>query len=302
MLYAEADLELSMDRESREKDGVSVIIPAFNEEGGISDTVDRLADCLEDCGEDFEIIVINDGSTDDTGDILRERGDVVLVEHERNRGYGASLKTGIRHAHHSLIVIVDADGTYPLQRIPELIQMAQDADMVVGARIGKNAHHPKLRRIPKWFLHHFAQWMTRRHIPDLNSGMRVFRKSIAERFLNILPDGFSFTTTITLAMMTNNYVVRYEQIDYFPRVGRSKIRPIRDTLNFLQLILRTGIYFAPLRVFMPVAAVFFCGFMVTFLQDVINGNLNERTLLLLVASTQLAMFALLADMIDKRTG
>ncbi|MCA9155878.1 MAG: hypothetical protein KDA38_13865, partial [Planctomycetales bacterium] len=139
-------------------------------------------------------------------------------------------------------------------------------------------------------------------IPDLNSGMRVFRKSVVERFLNILPDGFSFTTTITLAMLTNNYVVHYEPIAYHPRVGRSKIRPIRDTLRFVQLILRTGMYFAPLRVFLPVATVFFLGFLVTLSLDVYHGNLNERTLLLLVAATQLGMFALLADMIDKRSG
>jgi hypothetical protein len=132
--------------------------------------------------------------------------------------------------------------------------------------------------------------------------MRVFRKSAVERFLNILPDGFSFTTTITLAMMTNNYVVRYESIDYFPRVGRSKVRPIRDTLNFVQLILRTGMYFAPLRVFLPVAAMFFLGFMLSISRDIASGNITESSIVLFVAAAQIGMFALLADMIDKRTG
>ena len=103
-------------------------------------------------------------------------------------------------------------------------------------------------------------------------------------------------------MLTNNYLVHYEAVDYHPRIGRSKIRPIRDTLGVVQLILRTGMYFAPLRVFLPVASVFFVGFLITLTLDVIGGNLNERTLLLLVAAAQLGMFALLADMIDKRTG
>jgi glycosyltransferase involved in cell wall biosynthesis len=280
----------------------SIIIPAYNEERGIEGTLDRLEACLKDAELDFEIIVINDGSTDDTGALLRDRAGIRLIDHAVNCGYGASLKTGVRHAKHELIVIVDADRTYPLEKLPELIALASDADMVVGARIGANTHHSAIRQIPKWFLIRFAQWMARRTIPDLNSGFRVFRKSVVERFLKILPDGFSFTTTITLAMLTNNYVVHYEPIDYHARIGRSKIRPIRDTLGFVQLILRTGMYFAPLRVFLPVAFVFFVGFLITLTLDLISGNLNERTLLLLVAAAQLGMFSLLADMIDKRTG
>ena len=138
-------------------------------------------------------------------------------------------------------------------------------------------------------------------IPDLNSGLRVFPKNIVQRFLPILPNGFSFTTTITLAMLTNQYRVHYEPVDYHARVGKSKIQPIRDTLRFLQLILRTGMYFAPLRVFLPVASIFFVAFLVTLSQDVfIRQDLTERTLILFTTATQLAMFALLSDMIDKR--
>jgi hypothetical protein len=201
-----------------------------------------------------------------------------------------------------LIVITDADGTYPNERIPDLIALTMQADMVVGARIGTHVHYPTLRSIPKWFLVHFAQWITRSRIPDLNSGLRVFRKSTIKRFLGILPDTFSFTTTITLAMLTNNYIVHYEPINYHPRVGRSKIKPIRDTLRFIQLILRTGVYFAPLRIFLPIAGIFLAGFLITLFQDIVyRQDLTERTLILLVAATQLGMFALLADMIHKRS-
>jgi hypothetical protein len=135
----------------------------------------------------------------------------------------------------------------------------------------------------------------------LNSGLRVFRRAVAVKFLKVLPDGFSFTTTITLAMLTNRYVVRYEPIDYHPRIGRSKIQPIRDTLRFLQLILRTGVYFAPLRILLPMASVVFLGAALTLTQDIVRGDLTDRTLVLLLTSTQLGMFSLLADMIDKRT-
>ena len=250
---------------------------------------------------EYEIIVVNDGSTDDTGDILRSQLDIKLIEHPRNRGYGAALKTGIRHAKYSLIVITDADGTYPNQRIPELVSLSWQADMVVGARIGANVKYSTLRKIPKWFLARFAEWITMSSIPDLNSGLRVFKKSILEEFLNILPNSFSFTTTITMAMLTNNYIVHYEPIDYHDRVGKSKIKPIRDTLRFVQLILRTGVYFAPLRIFLPVAGLFFAAFLFTLAQDIfVRKDLTERTLLLLFSSTQLGMFALLADMVDKR--
>jgi glycosyltransferase involved in cell wall biosynthesis len=281
----------------------SLIIPAYNEQQGILPVLDHLQSILNHAQCSYELIVVNDGSTDETGKLLRSHRGIRLIEHRRNLGYGAALKTGIRHAKHPLIVITDADGTYPNERIPDLVKLATQVDMVVGARIGENVRYSKIRRIPKWFLVHFAQWLTQTKIPDLNSGLRVFRKSIVERFLNILPDTFSFTTSITVAMLMNRYIVHYEPIDYHARVGKSKIKPVRDTLRFVQLILRTGVYFAPLRVFMPLAAFFFGGFLLTLFQDLfVREDLTERTLILLIASTQIAMFALLADMIDKRTG
>jgi len=281
--------------------GVSVIIPAFNEEGGIEATLDAISDCLGTLDRKYEIIVVNDGSTDRTSETLKQRDDIVLVEHSMNRGYGASLKSGVHRSRYPLIAIIDADGTYPVESLPRLIEMMDEADMAVGARVGSEAKHSFLRLIPKWFLTRFAEWVAQSKIPDINSGLRVFRRDVAIRFLPLLPDGFSFTLTITLAMMTNGYAVRYEPISYHVRVGRSKIRPIRDTLRFLALIIRTGIYFAPLRVFMPIAGLFFIGFVVKLGIDIAARNLTDGTILLLVAATQLTMFALLADMIDRRT-
>jgi glycosyltransferase involved in cell wall biosynthesis len=280
----------------------SLVLPVYNEDQAIATTLDDIHQSLKAAGCEYEIIAVNDGSTDSTGKILRSRTDIKLIEHGINRGYGAALKTGIRNARYPLIAITDADGTYPNARIPELVALASVADMVVGARIGANVQYSTIRKIPKWFLVRFAQWVSRHHIPDLNSGMRVFRKSAVERFLKILPDSFSFTTTITIAMLTNGYVVHYEPIDYRYRVGKSKIKPIRDTLRFVQLILRSGVYFAPLRVFLPVAIAFFTGFLITLSFDIfVRQDLTERTLILFVAATQLGMFALLADMLDKRT-
>lgn len=283
--------------------GFSLVLPVYNEESVIEWTLDQLQKVLADADCPYEIIAVNDGSTDRTGSLLRSRSDIVVIEHDRNRGYGAALKTGIRYAQYPLIVITDADGTYPNERIPELVNLAARVDMVVGARTGANVRYSKIRKIPKFFLLHFAQWVTNYRIPDLNSGMRVLQKPIVEQFLNILPDTFSFTTTITIAMLTNNYLVHYEPIDYHPRVGKSKIKPIRDTLRFVQLILRAGVYFAPLRVFLPIAGLFFAGFLITLFEDVfVRQDLTERTLFLLLAATQIGLFALLADMIDKRLG
>ena len=281
----------------------SVVVPVYNEVESLPATIDALHSALRDAEVEYEVIVVDDGSTDATPEILLRRDDIVSIRHERNRGYGAALKSGIRRARHPLVAITDADGTYPSDRIPDLLRLMDGADMVVGSRTGPEAPQLRRRRFAKWFLHRFAEWMARSPIPDLNSGLRVFPRELAERFMSILPDQFSFTSTLTLAMLTNGYHVRFEPISLRPRVGRSKIRPVRDTLRFLQLILRTGMYFAPLRVFMPLAFLFLLAFIGSAAYDIfVRHNLTDKTVMLLVAATQLGVFALLADMIDKRSG
>ena len=282
----------------------SIIVPCFNEEGGIRKTITQLRESLRGL-HPYELIVIDDGSTDGTWTVLEQEqssdAELVVLRHRDNQGYGAALKTGVRAATGELIVITDADGTYPNERIPELLHQALDADMVVGARVGDDVEYPLIRKIPKIFMRWYAMWITRQDIPDLNSGMRVFRRSVVERFFNVLPDGFSFTTTITLAMMTNRYRVVFVPVGYAARIGKSKIQPVRDTLRFLQLILRTGMYFAPLRVYGPVLCMMFVAFAASFGYDLYEGDLTEKTLLLLMLFITSTMFALLADMLDKRS-
>lgn len=284
---------------------VSVLVPCFNEENAICETVEKLDAALAPL-EDFEIITINDGSSDRTLEILgtlkARFPRLRVVDHDRNRGYGAALKTGMRHATSEMIAITDADGTYPVSDLPRLVSMAGNFDMVVGARTGANVTYSRIRKIPKYFLHAWVNWIVNQRIPDINSGMRVFRKAMAQKFVRVLPNGFSFTITITISSLRNNYRVHFEPIDYYHRTGKSKIHPIKDTLRFLQIIGRTGMYFAPLRILSPLIAMFGLGSAASLGYDVFMlGDLTEKSLVLLMCTFNVAMFAMLADMIDKRS-
>lgn len=280
----------------------TIIVPAHNEEAGIGPVLEQIQAVMTAANIPHQLLVVDDGSTDATVEAVHAVG-VEVIRHPENRGYGAAVKAGIRHARHEIIVITDADGTYPNEEIPRLVELMADYDMVVGARTGEEVHIPLIRRPAKWFINTLANYLARAHIPDLNSGLRAFRKSIALRFFPILPTGFSFTTTITLAMLANGYSVKYIPIDYHRRVGKSKIRPIHDTLNFTLLVLRTITYYAPLRVFLPLSAfLLLVGIAVGLYSFFVLGRLMDvTTVLLVLAALQVAATGLLADMVDKRT-
>jgi glycosyltransferase involved in cell wall biosynthesis len=283
--------------------GVTVIVPAFNEETGIGPVLERLQQVMAVSGLTYEVIVVDDGSTDTTA-VQAEAAGVSVLRHAGNRGYGAALKTGIRHAQYDLICITDADGTYPNERIPDLVaRLAQDGcDMVVGARTGEKVSIPLVRRPAKWALGQLAKLVVGKPIPDLNSGLRVFRRQAALRFFNLLPDGFSFTTTITLAMLSNGYMVGYVPINYHPRVGRSKIRPIQDTPDFTQLILRVALYFVPLKIFLPISGILFLLAVAWGLFSwLVMGKLADvSTLVIVMTAVQIAVVGLLAELINHR--
>lgn len=296
--------KISDDAPSRRPD-FSVIVPCFNEIGAVEETISALDDVTK--GGRGEIVLVDDGSSDGTRDRLAAiaaAGHVPqlrVIFHTANHGYGAAIKTGVRRARSELIVIIDADGTYPADRIPDLVETAASADMVVGARTEGRDPQPWLRRAAKNVLRAHCSWLVGERIPDLNSGLRVFRKSAFERFERILPDGFSLTTTITVAMMRNHYTVIFTPITYAERVGRSKIRPVADTMGFMQLILRTGMTFAPLRLLLPLILLLGAGFAASLVYDIaVLQDLTDKTLMLLLFFMNTVLFALLADMIDRR--
>ncbi|HSP99169.1 MAG TPA: glycosyltransferase family 2 protein [Candidatus Dormibacteraeota bacterium] len=232
----------------------SVVLPAFDEEGGLLATLDELRAVLARGDCPYEILIVDDGSRDGTPRILATCHDVTVIRHPQNRGYGAALKTGILAARHPLVVVMDADGTYAPTAVPRLVERCASADMVVGARLGSRVQSDPARGAVKWCFRQFAQWITGTRIPDLNSGLRVFRRPVAERCMALLPDGFSFTTTITVASLVERLTVAFEVVDYMPRIGRSKVRPLRDTLRIARQLLRLGVRLAPLRTALAVAA------------------------------------------------
>ncbi len=297
--------------EKREAMKTSIIIPCYNEKHAIRDTIEWILSVIRDSKlKNVEIIAVNDGSTDGSEQVLNaltkehHSDDLLVVHHKRNQGYGAALKTGIRRSQSDYICITDADGTYPNDRIPDLIEQisSKDLDMVVGARIGPNVEYSKIRSIPKMILVPWVSFLCGTEVPDMNSGLRIFRRDRSLDFLKLLPDGFSFTTTITICLLRNRYAVEFTPISYARRIGKSHIKPIQDTLRFTQLILRTGMYFAPLRLLSPLIVALATLFSISSLYDLtILNNLTDKTVLLGFASLNVFMFALLADMIDKRS-
>lgn len=285
----------------------SVLIPCYNEQGAIRDTIEAVIAACEAAlpTDSFEVLVIDDGSSDASVAVIETVAEkdarVRLIRHRKNKGYGASLKTGLGVARGRWIAITDADGTYPNQRMGELFSLPY-ADMVVGARIGDDVVYSRLRAIPKIFLRRYAQWITGTHIPDINSGFRAFRADVARRYLDLYPDGFSFTTTITISMLMEGREVIYEPISYTPRIGKSKIKPIRDTLRFVSTIARTGMYFAPLKVLKPFILFFWAAFFISAAYDTfVLTDLTDKTTTALLLALNTTVLGLLADLIDRRT-
>lgn len=276
---------------------VTVVIPAYNEEAGIASSVRDVSRVLRDAGAEFELLVVDDGSRDHTAELAEAQG-ATLVRLPENRGYGAALKTGIRRARHDAIVITDADGTYPAEAIPGLLADLARYDMVVGERTGAEVAIATARGPARWILRKLASYLAGRPIPDLNSGLRAMRRDLVKRFEHLLPDGFSFTTTLTLAALCSGALVRYQPIEYHPRLGDSKIRPTH-ALDFLLLIVRTIVFFSPLKVFLPLGAVFFVGGFAKFVYDLFIGNFSETALLGFLGAAILWAVGLLSDQIAR---
>lgn len=284
----------------------SLILPIYNEEKIIEKSLNQILKLQLDSKNLFEIIIVNDGSSDSTAKILKKfkfHDNFKIINHSKNYGYGRSLKTGISQSVYDNIFITDIDGTYPNHRIIEFFLefSSKNFDMLVGSRSLINSGIPLIRRPPKYLINILANYLVEYKIPDLNSGFRVFKKTLYKKYKNLLPDGFSFTSTITLAFLSEFKKVEYKQINYNKRVGESKIHPIKDTLNFVILILKVIIYFNPLKVFIPLSLVtFFIGVLLILYRALIGSQFLVTSIIFLFFATNFLFLGLIAELINKR--
>jgi polyisoprenyl-phosphate glycosyltransferase len=278
---------------------VSVVLPVYNELGHVVEEIGRIQAALEASPYSFEIIVVDDGSTDGSVDELLDVEGIHLIRFSQNRGAGSARKTGTRAAQGQVVVWTDADMTYPNDEIPQLVKELEGFDQVVGARTSEQGTAKFLRVPAKWFIRRLASYLLQLPIPDLNSGFRAFRRDVVAQFLHLLPDGFSCVTTMTMTFLANGYSVKHVPIEYRPRAGRSKFHWWIDTKRYLTQVVRMILSYHPLRVFMPVGGTLVAIGIVKLVWDLATRNFSvaTNTLLLLFAAFQVFAIGLLADLI-----
>jgi glycosyltransferase involved in cell wall biosynthesis len=285
---------------------VTVILPCYNEEGHVIAEVERIARAMDGSGYSYELLAIDDGSTDGTLAKLHEASagfpHLEVVPMRRNGGSGVVRRIGTQRAQGEIVVWTDADMTYPNERIPELVQVLEKdpvVDQVVGARTSEQGTYKILRVPAKWFIRKFAERLTGVRIPDLNSGLRAFRREVALPYLRLLPAGFSCVTTITLAFLSNNHEVQYVPIEYSTRAGKSKFRFVSDVYKYILQILRMTMYFNPLKVLMPVALTLLAAGAVKAVYDVgvHPVHIAEDTVLTVITGLIIGSLALLGDLV-----
>jgi glycosyltransferase involved in cell wall biosynthesis len=227
---------------------ISIVIPAYNEETGLKPTLEKLTS--QEWYKDHEIIVVDDGSTDATYDVAKSFG-VKVARHNTNKGYGAALKTGIRKSSGDKVVLMDSDGQHDPTYLPELFKMLDDHDMVIGTRTA-DSHQVKTRQAGKKVIRWVGEYLVEQKLPDYNSGFRGFDKELIEKMLHIMPNGFSFSTTSTLAFLKEGYTIGTFPIVVEERKGRaSSVKFFKDGGKTIMLILRIIMLFNPLKIFLP---------------------------------------------------
>ncbi len=278
---------------------VSVILPVHNERGHLAREIDRVRTALEQSPYSFELIVIDDGSTDGSGEDLQQMDGIRLMRFAKNRGTGSARKAGTHAARGRVVVWTDVDMTYPNDEIPQLVKEMDGWDQVVGARTTEEGTAKALRVPAKWFIRKLASYLVETPIPDLNSGFRAFRRDVALQFLHLLPAGFSCVSTLTMTFLANGYTVKYVPIEYAERAGTSKFHWWDDTKRYLMQVVRMILTFNPLRVFMPLSlGLALIGTVkLGFDWSSRDFHLSANTLLIFFAALQLFSIGLLADLV-----
>jgi len=282
---------------------VSVVIPVYNEEDAIKEVVLSVKEVLINSKCNFEILVVDDGSTDKTAEIL-DSLNVRIIRHTKCRGSGAARKTGILNAKGEIIVMLDGDGSYEPRDIPKMLKEIDGNDQVIGKRKRERGTLPFLRVPMKWCIRKLAEYLTGEKIPDLNSGIRAFRKEIMKKYIWVIPNGFSCVSTMTLSFLCNGHSIKWVDAEYYSRIGKSKFHPIRDTLNYIKTVIRIIMYFRPLRIFLPMGSLLFIlgvgrGIYNRFFT--VEHTLQEADIILIVFAFLVVVLGLLADLIVSQT-
>ena len=282
---------------------VSVVLPVYNERGHLVEEINRIRAGLDASPYRYEIIVVDDGSSDGSGEELVALEGIRLIRFAQNRGTGSARRAGTRAAQGRVVVWTDADMTYPNDEIAMLVKELDGADQVVGARTSEQGTAKAVRVPAKWLLRRLASYLTQTQIPDLNSGFRAFRRSVALQYLHLLPPGFSCVTTLTMTFLANGYSVRYVPIEYRTRAGTSKFHWWVDSKRYLVQILRLVLSYNPLRVFLPLAGALFTVGFIKLGYDAVDKDLRlaTNTLLIFFAAFQLIVIGLLADLVVRVT-
>jgi len=279
----------------------SIIIPCYNEGNTIVDVITELREYLNEYLKgQYEILVVDDGSTDDTRERLAQLSGIRVIRHHLNRGYGASIKTGLRQAAGSFVATFDGDGQHYPEDLVKLLQKikSEELALVVGAR--SKLFHSNLWRMPgKWLLTWLANYLSKTKIPDLNSGLRVFNKEIISRYLHLCPDRFSFSTTSTLVFLNRGYPLAFVPIGIKKRHGKSTVS-LMTGYETLLLILRLICLFEPLRIFIPASMILvFIGTMLGIYPFfILKRGLTTGSVLVILAGILVFFFGLLADQIS----
>ena len=278
---------------------VSIVLPVYNESGHLTDEIDRIRKAMDESEYSYEIIVVDDGSTDGSGEKLQEIDGIRLIRFAQNRGSGAARRWGTFSARGDVIVWTDVDMTYPNDDIPGLVSGLDGFDQIVGARTSEQGSVPLLRRPAKWLIRMLAVYLTGTRIPDLNSGFRAFRREVALPFLYLLPAGFSCVTTITLAFLTSGYSVRYVPIEYARRAGESKFHWWTDTRRYLLQVVRMALTWEPLRVFGPPAILFGLISAGKLVYDLVGKDFRvaTNTIVLFGLTVAIGLVGLIADLL-----
>jgi glycosyltransferase involved in cell wall biosynthesis len=277
---------------------VSIVLPVYNEAGHLGEEIARIRRSMDASEFSYEIVVVDDGSADGSGEMLREIDGIRLLQFSQNRGSGSARKYGTMVARGRVVVWTDVDMTYPNDQMPQLVRDLAGYDQVVGARRTEEGTLKLLRRPAKWLIRKLASYLTGVKIPDLNSGFRAFRRDVGLQFVHLLPPGFSCVTTLTMTFLSNGYSVRYVLIDYQARAGESKFHWWSDTRRYLLQVMRMVLSYQPLKVFMPPAVVLGIAGVAKLVYDLVDKDfrVGTNTLVVLGVALALAMIGMAADL------